>query len=124
MKLNSKHAALVAALSCLPGLSSAQDADQRAAYRAADRNHSGAVSLEEFRNYAVGAFHHVDADHDGTVTQAEYAGVDAPVAIRDFNAAMHAHFVQYDADQDGSLDLAEWVAVPSADPAKPTHIAN
>lgn len=116
------QAAACALLSCLCLTAAAQDAAQSAAFRDADQNRSGSVSLEEFRNYAVDVFHRLDADHDGTVTPKEYPGVDKNVAIKDFNAALNAHFVQYDADRSNALDRKEWTAVPSADPRKPTDL--
>lgn len=119
-----QHAAWVIATTLASSIAAAAEPDavQAQQFHLADRNASGAVSFEEFRNYAIDVFYRLDTDRDTTISPAEYPGVDAPVDIDTYNAALHIHFERFDADASQSLGLREWAAVPSADPAHPTHI--
>ncbi|MUV15760.1 EF-hand domain-containing protein [Noviluteimonas gilva] len=77
-----------------------------------DGNSAGRISFEEYRNFGVGVFHGLDANHDGIVDAKEHASATTDVDIVAFNAALRSWFDSADTNKDGYLDWDEWSAAP------------
>jgi Ca2+-binding EF-hand superfamily protein len=71
----------------------------RRAFDAADLDHDGYISLEEFHKNALQAFNALDTDHDGYISREELAPL--PRALRQSLLGSLRH-----ADQDGDLRLS------------------
>ena len=106
------------------GAGAADDTRTQVAFAYADRNADGTVSLEEFRNRMMRAFHHSDVDASGHLDTTEYHGLAGPQGERNpldtthvtpeaVNAELTALFERTDADRNGYLSLAEWRALPT-----------
>lgn len=120
-------AALVAATLLLPaGVSNASDKAlaeaSEAAFVAADHDHSGTVSWEEFRNRVVAVFGHLDANEDGRLIGDEHppakdakgaAVQPGTVTAESFTASVAEAFKKADRDGDGELSKVEWMGSES-----------
>lgn len=116
-------AALLATTLLLPpGDSNASDKAlaeaSEAAFVAADHDHSGTVSWEEFRNRVVAVFGHLDANEDGRLIGDEHPPAkDAKgesvqpgtVTAESFTASIAEAFKKADRDGDGELSKVEWL---------------
>jgi Ca2+-binding EF-hand superfamily protein len=73
-----------------------------------DLNHDGDVTCEEWKQYATGLFRAADADHDGALTPEEFAAL-----ARQDRLFEMAGFAYFDADGDGRITLAEIIDKPN-----------
>ncbi len=91
--------------------------DAKDAFRAADANSDGKVTLEEYRNRSMAVFGELDINGDGKVAGTEHAKATHDVDAKAFNAALHKYFARADLNRDGALDADEWAKVPVPDSA-------
>ena len=123
---------LVALVALAAGAQEAPDYDVKKAFAETDKNHDGAIELDEFHERLVDIFFIGDLDKDGFLTEEEFVAVvvvkedfatvdkngDGKASKREFVKQRLTAFIKLDNDDDGSLSLTEVNAALEARPAK------
>ncbi|WP_338467325.1 EF-hand domain-containing protein [Novosphingobium sp. ZN18A2] len=99
----------------LPAITSDPEAAKPlTSFEGKDANHDGAISQAEYAKAAQSIFQMMDADQNGTVTVQEMDAARTALGIGDAALSSEKLIQQADSDGDGKLTLGEWMANANA----------